>query len=340
MSVDVGTPGWFTRLVGLGDVGEGEAVRLDGVEFVMRNGILRERSISSDAQRQTSDAFGFKWHQRDTFESQASLERMRDWLVSRYGDVGAADWWNEYPDNALVLDAGCGAAMSALELFAPVLSRVRYLGVDISPSVDVAAERFSERSLSAAFMQTDITKLPLPRACADVIFSEGVLHHTDSTRGALLSLAPVLKPGGRVLFYVYRRKGPIREFTDDYVREQLQVLSPAEAWEALKPLSRLGEELGRLGVEVDVPEEIGLLGIPAGRYDLQRFFYWHVCKAFYRPDASFEEMHHINYDWYAPANAHRQSPEEVREWCAEAGLEIERENVEEAGITIVAVKRS
>ena len=28
-----------------------------------------------------------------------------------------------------------------------------------------------------------------------------------------------LKPGGRILFYVYRKKGPIREFTDDYVRE-------------------------------------------------------------------------------------------------------------------------
>jgi hypothetical protein len=49
-------------------------------------------------------------------------------------------------------------------------------------------------------------------------------------------------------------------------------------------------------------------------------------------------MNHINFDWYAPANAFRQSPEDVRRWCADAGLEIEREVVEEAGITIVSRK--
>ena len=34
--------------------------------------------------------------------------------------------------------------------------------------------------------------------------------------------------------------------------------------------------------------------------------------------------------------SHRQSIEEVRQWCREAGLEIEREVEEEAGITIIA----
>lgn len=38
-----------------------------------------------------------------------------------------------------------------------------------------------------------------------------------------------------------------------------------------------------------------------------------------------EEMNHINFDWYAPANAHRQTPKEVHGWCAQAGLAIERE---------------
>ena len=61
-------------------------------------------------------------------------------------------------------------------------------------------------------------------------------------------------------------------------------------------------------------------------------------KAFYDPDLDLEELNHINYDWYAPANAHRQSPEEVRSWCGEAGLEIERENVQPAGITVIARK--
>jgi hypothetical protein len=49
-------------------------------------------------------------------------------------------------------------------------------------------------------------------------------------------------------------------------------------------------------------------------------------------------MNSINYDWFAPANAHRHTPEEVRAWCAGAGMTIEREVVEEAGITVIARK--
>jgi SAM-dependent methyltransferase len=163
-----------------------------------------------------------------------------------------------------------------------------------------------------------------------------VLHHTDSTRDALHSLAALLTPGGRFLFYVYRKKGPVREFTDDYIRERLQGMEPEEAWNAVEPLTQLGIALAELGVEVEVPADVGLLDIPAGRYDVQRLFYWHVAKAFHHPDLSFDELNHINYDWYAPANAQRQTPDEVREWCREAGLEIEREKVEEAGITVIA----
>ena len=105
------------------------------------------------------------------------------------------------------------------------------------------------------------------------------------------------------------------------------------------PLSKLGKALGELKVEVDIPEAIDLLEIPAGRIDVQRLFYWHVFKAFHRPELSLDEMNHINFDWYAPKNAHRQSPEQVREWCAGLSLSIEHERVEEAGITIIARKQ-
>jgi len=138
---------------------------------------------------------------------------------------------------------------------------------------------------------------------------------------------------------VYRKKGPIREFTDDYVRARVRELEPAAAWDALRPLSKLGRALGELDVEIDVPEDIDLLDIPAGRTSIQRLFYWHVMKAFYDPHLDLEELNHINYDWYAPANAHRQSPEEVRSWCEEGKLEIEREITQPAGITVIARKR-
>jgi arsenite methyltransferase len=305
---------------------------------VLRDGLLRDLRMLSDTQEQTSRVFGFKWQQRETFESEAMQRRTRAWLLDRYGRVDEDDFWDQHPADAVLLDAGCGAGYSALALFGAALQRVRYVGADVSEAVDVAAARFAERGAPGAFLQADVTALPLAAESVDVIFSEGVLHHTDSTRGALLYLATLLRPGGRFLFYVYRRKGPVREFTDDYVRDRLAQLDPEAAWSAILPLTKLGRALGELDVTVEVPEDVELLGISAGPIDIQRLFYWNVVKAYYDPELSLDEMAHINFDWFAPRNAHRQSAEQVRAWCNEAGLEIERERIEEAGITVVARK--
>ena len=330
------TPAWLASVLGTELPGEGEEFTLGGHTFVMLRGIPRQVELVSEAQAQTADTFGYKWNQRATFESEAFRRRARTWLVERYGPVAEADWWGEYGPDPVVLDAGCGAGFSALELLDGRLGRIRYLGVDVSAAVDVAAERFASRGLSAAFLQADMVHLPFGEPVASVIFSEGALHHSDSTRTALLEVARLLVPGGRFLFYVYNRKGPVREFTDDYIRDALQGMGQSEAWDALLPLSKLGRSLGALDVTLEIEEPIELLGVPAGPISLQRFFYWHVCKTYFDPELTLDELNHINFDWFAPTNAHRQTPEQVREWCAEAGLEIERERVEEAGITIVA----
>lgn len=61
--------------------------------------------------------------------------------------------------------------------------------------------------------------------------------------------------------------------------------------------------LGKLGADTDVPGDIDLLGIEAGRHDIQRLFYWYVCKAYHRPEFTSEENNHVNYGWL-----HRQTP--------------------------------
>jgi arsenite methyltransferase len=330
-------PSWLAPLLGVPELPkDGETIKIGGKRYVADGPVLRAEAIVSAQQTQTAEAFEFKWHKLGTFDGEIAVRRSRHWLIERYGDVAQAAWWSDYGQRPVFLDAGCGAALSSLALFGSRLRSVRFIGTDISRAVDVGFQRCSEQGVAGAFLQDDLTALPFAPASIDVIFSEGVLHHTDSTRDALQSLVTLLAPGGRFLFYVYRRKGPVREFTDDYIREQLQAMQPEEAWNAVEPLTRLGIALAELGVEVELPADVDLLGIPAGRYDVQRLFYWHVAKAFHHPELSFDELNHINYDWYAPANAHRQTPEEVREWCREAGLEIERERVEEAGITVIA----
>jgi len=292
---------------------------------------------ASEAQAQTESAFGFKWALRDTYESEAVQKATRDWLIGRYcgGDESEVDRWLA-GGRKVIIDAGCGAGHSALLLFGSRLKDHDYLGIDISNAVDVARQRFEERGIVADFMQANLLDAPIADSSADLIFSEGVLHHTDDPEQALRFLAGKLRPGGRFLFYVYRKKAVIREFTDDHVRHAIQNLSDEEAWEALKPLTKLGIALGELKTEVTVPEDIPFLGIKAGSYDIQRLFYWNICKLYYREDWDFDEMNHINFDWFRPLNCHRQTPEEVKQWCVDAGLEIERMNVEEAGITVIA----
>ncbi len=307
--------------------------------YELHNGVYKTPEIAaSSRQKQTQDVFGFKWKKEDTFNSAVSLERMRNWLMERYQDP--QKWLNEVSaEKPLVMDAGCGAGMSGFEYWKDVLGSIRYFGVDISEAVDVAQKRFAELGYSnGSFMQENIADVPFAPETFDIIFSEGVLHHTDDTRKTFGHLSQTLKKGGLFMFYVYREKGPIREFTDDYIRDHLQSVSPEDGWEQLKGLTQLGIDLGKLDMEINIPQDIPILDIPAGRINLQRLFYWHVFKAFYDPKLTFDEMHHINFDWYAPRNAHRHTVEEVRTWCAENGLEVLMEKEELAGITCIAKK--
>jgi len=293
----------------------------------------------SAKQSQTRDAFAFKWAKRDTYESSAVSANMQNWLFERYcnGDSDRLVRWLD-GERKIILDAGCGSGHSGLLLFGDHLKRHDYLGVDISSAVEVARLRFAEAGYDADFLQADLLDMPVPHASIDMIFSEGVLHHTDSTERSIKSLSTKLKPGGRFLFYVYVKKAVIREFTDDYVREKLRSLTDEQAWKELEPLTLLGRELGKLNVDIVVPEDIPFLGIKAGKLDIQRFFYWNICKAFYRDDFSVSEMNHINFDWYRPLNCQRHSESEIRLWCKEAGLLIEQMDVSESGITVVAFK--
>jgi arsenite methyltransferase len=301
--------------------------------------LIQVNNQYSDNQKQTKNTFAFKWSKRDTYESEAFEVASRSWLLEKYCDNNPdkLDLWLE-GESKIILDAGCGAGYSAILLFGEHLKKHEYLGVDISSAVDVARLRFEEKGYPGDFLQVSLLDLPIKDESIDLIFSEGVLHHTDNTAESIKYLATKLKNGGRFLFYVYAKKAVIREFTDDRIRQQLQNLTDEEVWELIKPLTKLGIVLGELNTEIDVPEDIPFLGIKKGKIDLQRFFYWNICKLYYRPEYNLEEMNHINFDWFRPLNCHRHTQEEVMAYCKNANLIVEHINVQESGITVVAKK--
>ena len=61
---------------------------------------------------------------------------------------------------------------------------------------------------------------------------------------------------------------------------------------------------------------------------------WQKCHG---ENLSFEEMNHINFDWYMPVNASRHTLDEILKWCDEAKLCVEKQ-VGKFGITIIARK--
>jgi SAM-dependent methyltransferase len=325
---------------GSGDVATGVLEATDGARYPVQNGIPRFVGSEDEAQRQTSAAFAYKWRKRETYDSPAARGLALEWYLEKYGFATLDQWVTTYGGHRRILDLGCGSGFSSSLWLGAAgwQGQSTWIGVDISDAIDVAQERLGHIP-ETHFVQADALRLPFADAAFDLVFSEGVLHHTPSTRQALLSAARVLEPGGSFHFYVYRRKAPVREFTDDYVRHLLQPMSDDEAWAAMRPLTRLGQLLAHLHATVEIPEDIPLLGIQAGRYDVQRLIYWNFAKLFWNPQLTFEENVHINFDWYRPRYAHRQTAAEVQSWCAEAGLEVDRFHEGDAGFTVRARRR-
>jgi SAM-dependent methyltransferase len=320
-----------------GEINAGILTDGDAHRFPITDGIPRFVRTDDSGQIQTADSFGFKWGRRDSYDDGAMAVTSRAWQLERYGVSSSQELRDVFASHELVLDAGCGSAFSS-SLWLDEGWTGEWVGADISSAVDVARDRIGALP-GTQFVQADVLDLPFADGTFGAVFTEGVLHHTPSTERAFHSVARLLRPGGELFAYIYRKKSAVREFTDDHVREQLTSLTPEEAWEALRPLTALGQALAELKADVVVPEDVSLLGIPAGTYDVQRLIYWHFAKLFWNPDWTFEENHHINFDWYHPTYAHRHTEAEIRQWCADAGLEVIRLHDEEPAAYTLRARR-
>lgn len=103
-------------------------------------------------------------------------------------------------DTPLVVDLGCGE-----KPYADLFAGARYIGFD--RSVDGAAPD----------VIADAMKLPLPDACADLVFTTQVIEHVAHPERMAAECARILKPGGALVmtgpFY-----WPLHEEPHDYHR--------------------------------------------------------------------------------------------------------------------------
>jgi ubiquinone/menaquinone biosynthesis C-methylase UbiE len=281
-------------------------------------GIPRFTTSADAGQAQVSEAFGYKWQRGSEFAMSGETQAiMDDWLLDLRGWESKAEFARFLAPFKTILDAGAGNGRDVVQL-ARLRPDALVVGIDVSEAIDVAAKHTSGLR-NVLLVQGDVSRPPFRSASFDHITSLGVLHHTPNTEAAVKALFPLLKPGGEFAFTIYRKKAPIREFTDDYVRQKIRAMAPAEAWKEMESITLLGKALSELNVEIEIPE-VRVLGIEGGKHGLQRLIYYTMLKCYWRGEGfSFDDNVHVNYDWYYPEYAWRHTSEEVRGWIANLG---------------------
>ncbi len=100
------------------------------------------------------------------------------------------------PSDAVVADIGCGTGNVA-ELVAPFVKRV--IAADFSPAMLAAARKRLAGVENVEFVVGELPELAISDASADVVFCVLVMHHLADPAKAVMELARITRPGGRVV---------------------------------------------------------------------------------------------------------------------------------------------
>jgi arsenite methyltransferase len=132
----------------------------------------------------------------------------------------AADWLERLPDcvwesaaavgnpfslglplpGAIVVDVGCGAGADACVAAILAGRQGRVVGIDCTPAMVAKARRNAQAAglSNIRFIEAEMSALPLPDACADMVISNGVINLSMDKPRVLAELFRVLRPGGRL----------------------------------------------------------------------------------------------------------------------------------------------
>lgn len=287
----------------------------------------------------TARSFSDKWHKNTDLAFANTLNPDSDifhWITGRNGYSNKEELKAFLATKHRILDAGCGnGRVTALLRSYSDPETTQVVGIDLT-AADVAAknlENYKNVQFFTKNLQDDLTEL----GKFDYIYCQEVLHHTGNARKGFDNLVKLLKPGGEIAIYVYKKKAPVREFVDDYIREKIAGMDYEAAMQQCNQITALGKALTEQNIKLQVPA-VDILEIPAGEYDLQRFVYHFFAKIFWNNEFNFDDNAVINYDWYHPQDCTRHTIDEVREWFLDNGLTINHEFVDFYGITVKGIR--
>jgi 2-polyprenyl-3-methyl-5-hydroxy-6-metoxy-1,4-benzoquinol methylase len=110
--------------------------------------------------------------------------------------------FNEFAGLRL-LEIGCGMGTDLLQF---ARGGARVTGTDLTPrSIEISQKHLTVYGESGDFAIADCETLPFANESFDVVYSNGVLHHTPDTAGAVREIHRVLRPGGQTRVMLYHR---------------------------------------------------------------------------------------------------------------------------------------
>ncbi len=104
-----------------------------------------------------------------------------------------------------LLDVGCGNGVltNAIADY-----NVQTVGIDVSYSIERAFN--NNDNANAHFIQCDLQNPPFQTASFDIVYSTGVIHHTNNTELSFSCISPLVKPKGRFYVWLYKPEKDLR----------------------------------------------------------------------------------------------------------------------------------
>jgi len=300
----------------------GEALRPDFSAFAEAHGLpardVPSLSTAPAEQALTNVTFSDKWRRFKRYGLESGhQEFLFQWYCRKLGVPDIEALRRFYRGKSLILECGPGSGFNSR--FMAESTQGAVISLDISDAAHTTFENTRDL-VNCHVVQADLMDAPVPDDSFDFVIADGVLHHTPDTRAAVLALFRKVKPGGQFFFYVYRKMGAARQFSDEYLRRKFMQLAPESCYLACEGLTELGRELSRLNAKIKLEKGVPALGIPPGEHDVQRLLYYNFLKCFWNEAFDFETNNMVNFDWYHPHNAWQHDEDEVRGWLDELGV--------------------
>jgi len=187
-----------------GEILEGELTCTGcGADFPIQFGIPIFLS-PEEKESHVAKSFGFEWQMqhKGAFEKDAVFGRTLDEDIEYFFNAFAIA--PEQIKNKLVLDAGCGSGALTVEL-AKRFPDCTFVGLDINPAIMKVYENSIDLP-NLYVVRASVFSIPFLEETFDLVWSNGVIHHTGNTRGAFNSVIRQVKTGGRAYLWVYQKK--------------------------------------------------------------------------------------------------------------------------------------